>query len=490
MCAPGIAAAQAPGYAWAKKLGNLQPKAHQEWDGRVRSSSTDAAGNLLLMGTFGRDINFGSASLTETESDRSSLNTFITKYTPAGQALWAHKVAGAPGMQLVTDKAGNVYVLCLTVSQPTFTFDKVVVTIPTNGDVSFTLAKYDPNGNVLWAKRIAHDVDADCYWAGMNTDNAGNLYLSGRVAAGGLSLGSLRVESAAIPAGSSYTPSSAFLVKLDATGTPVWVRQGQGPMSYGGGVAVDAQGNAYLAGTFNQHVTFGMTTLTSSGGSDAFLAKYDAAGTVLWAQRIGGRLDDEISSVALDDTGQLFLAGTFASDTLAIGGTHLRLKAEFKDNYNNFTDAFLAKFSPAGTLAWAQRAGQRFDETVLQLATDAAGNAYLHGQTTDIPGYGTPQQGEEVNHPYVTKFSAAGKPLWWQQVKDRYMQSPSSMAVDAAGNAYISGQFRRSATFGATALTSSGPYDEIYLAKLRPTASAAAPAPTARKKPEVPAGRK
>src|SRR5437879_2351500 len=72
-----------------------------------------------------------------------------------------------------------------------------------------------------------------------------------------------------------------------------WVSQaGSSFDDYSRGIAVDAAGNSYVTGAFHDVATFGDTSLISSGGYDIFVAKYDNAGKVLWAQQAGSSLYD------------------------------------------------------------------------------------------------------------------------------------------------------------------------------------------------------
>ena len=82
-----------------------------------------------------------------------------------------------------------------------------------------------------------------------------------------------------------------FLVKYDPNGNLVWAKAATGSFSVSGfAVATDNSGNIFVTGSFGHHnfggnVTFGTTTLTSVGGGDVFVAKYDPSGNVLWAKR-------------------------------------------------------------------------------------------------------------------------------------------------------------------------------------------------------------
>ena len=151
--------------------------------------------------------------------------------------------------------------------------------------------------------------------------------------------------------------------------------------------ATDAVGNVYLAGTTQD------TSGIASGGfqdtlptglygallSGAFLVKFDANGNRLWATYYGGRISSIGLSVATDALGNVYLAGTTQDTTgIASGG--------FQNTYGgNGTygegDAFLVKFDANGNRLWATYYGGEGDDNAYSVATDASGNVYLSGNT-------------------------------------------------------------------------------------------------------------
>jgi len=113
-------------------------------------------------------------------------------------------------------------------------------------------------------------------------------------------------------------------------------------------IVADEAGNIFLAGTFGGNAVFGSTSLTSTGGKDIFLAKYNHLGNLQWIQQIGGSLDDEVTGIGLDSIGNIFLSGSFRVMAL-FGGNQYFAQGE--------SDAFLAKYSPTGILKWYKQEG-------------------------------------------------------------------------------------------------------------------------------------
>ena len=152
-----------------------------------------------------------------------------------------------------------------------------------------------------------------------------------------------------------------------------WAKKGAGTADeVGNGVAVDGGGNNYVVGYFKSaSVTFGATVLTTTGGADLFLAKYNFAGTLLWAKKAGGTADDFGNGVALDGAGNIYVTGYFLSTNATFGGTVL--------TNTGSADIFVAKYDSAGTLLWAKKAGGNGYDAANGIDVDAAGNSYVTG---------------------------------------------------------------------------------------------------------------
>ena len=121
--------------------------------------------------------------------------------------------------------------------------------------------------------------------------------------------------------------------------------------------AVDAAGNVYLAGNFKNSVTLGGTTLTSLGGYDVFVAKFNpATNQFVWAQRAGGTNNDFANALAVSGS-RVYVAGYFESLTAGFGSTTLTNAGTLTSA--GYADVFVAKLTDAGntgSFGWAQQA--------------------------------------------------------------------------------------------------------------------------------------
>ncbi|MFA5782131.1 MAG: SBBP repeat-containing protein, partial [Bacteroidales bacterium] len=302
---------------WAKSAGGI-------FNDEACSVAVDASGNIYVAGLFSSPtLTFDSTTLTNVGNN----DILLVKYDTSGNVLWAKSAGGSSSdfaNSVAVDTSGNTYVAGLFFSS-TLSFGSTTLT--NAGGIDIFLAKYDANGNVLWAKS-AGGVDYDDAYS-VAADASGNIYVAGVFSSPTLSFGSTTLTNAG-----GY---DIFLTKYDAGGNVLWAKSAGGTgndLAYS--VAVDTSGNIYVAGYFRSPtIAFGITTLTNAGSRDIFLAKYDAAGNVFWAKSAGGTDYDEANSVAVNASGNIYVAGVFRSPTITFGSTTL--------TNASLDDIFLAK---------------------------------------------------------------------------------------------------------------------------------------------------
>jgi|GEM_PF-672490 len=262
--------------------------------------------------------------------------------------------------------------------------------------------------------------------------------------------------------------TDAFLVKFSPDGARAWATY------YGGtnreearGLAVDAAGNVYLAGTTwsQDNIAAGGHQPASGGTFDAFLVKFDAGGRRQWATFYGGDYGDAGNAVSTDAGGNVYLAGeTFSPTGIAAGGYQNSIG---HDNIFTNKDAFLVKFNAAGVRQWGTYYGgtyvQDYDvfsntDAGHSVCTDAAGNVYLAGATTSphgmaLNGHQSRVGGYNKNYPnhqldaFVVKFDGAGRRQWATYYGGDEYDEGHAIRADADGNVYLAGQ-----TYSATGI--------------------------------------
>jgi hypothetical protein len=224
----------------------------------------------------------------------------------------------------------------------------------------------------------------------------------------------------------------AWLAKYDAAGQLLWKRQlGTDGNDYAEGVATDAAGNVYLTGW-----TDGSLAGANHGWFDAWVAKYNACGDALWKRQLGTREWDLASDVATDAKGNVYLTGYTEG---SLGG----------DNRGE-GDAWVAKYDASGHALWKRQLGTETYDFASGVATDAAGNVYLTGWTDgSLAG---------ANHgwsdAWVAKYDASGHALWKRQLGTKRIDYADGVATDAAGGVYLTGD-----TWGSLADANRGAND-------------------------------
>ena len=206
------------------------------------------------------------------------------------------------------------------------------------------------------------------------------------------------------------------VAKLDPTGNWLWATKLSDSANLGNGtLAVDSSGNVYVAGYFSGTGTFGPTTLTSAGGLDIFVSKLGSSGNFIWSMRIGGTGTDESGGLALDGSGNLYVAGSF-SNSVSFGATQLTSKGG--------SDAFLTKInSTNGTFAWAEDVGGVNADISTALVVDSAGNAYMSGILNQF----------EI----VDGFDTNGMLLWNYSVSASGITDSLALYTDSTGNDFL-----------------------------------------------------
>lgn len=261
----------------------------------------------------------------------------------------------------------------------------------------------------------------------------------------------------------SATSRPARLTVLPLSVVVPWAAAGGGPgTDVGNAIAVDAAGNSVVAGYFTGTATFGTNTLTSAGLTDIFLARYNAAGQVLWARRAGGPGYDTAKGVAVDAGGNLYVTGAY--EGIADFGTNSLTNTTL----TSYSDIFLARYDSAGNSVWARSAGAEFahDEGTA-VAVDGAGNVLVAGRSVLETFAGSPVA--NTGRILVAKFTSAGAEVWaWKagSYSGGNLDIATGVAADGAGNVFVAGTFHSPlAAFGGGTFTNRGNAD-IFVAKL------------------------
>jgi FlgD Ig-like domain len=249
-----------------------------------------------------------------------------------------------------------------------------------------------------------------------------------------------------------------FLAKFDASGNHLWSHGFTDPnYDNSPSVAVDASGNVIMSGNFSGSIDFGGDPLNATGADvDIFLVKFDPDGNHVWSYSFGDASTELSGSVAVDASGNIVWTGYFFQ-TVNFGGDVLTSTSVF--------DMYLVKFGPNGNHIWSESYGLTGSELSTHLKVDASGNVVVGGRFNGTVNFGggvlTAAGGVDI---YLVKFGSGGNHLWSHRFGDANTQLVGGLAFDTQGNVILSGGFMGGVNFGGSLLTSAGNYD-VFIAK-------------------------
>ena len=345
------------------------------------------------------------------------------------------------------------------------------------------VAKYDPSGDLLWAKR-AGGTDTD-FGRGIGVDGSGNSYVTGEFLLSA-TFGPGETNETTL---TSDGESDIFVAKYAPSGDLVWAKRAGGSTFFdnGRGIGVDGPGNSYVTGRFFGSATFGPgetneTTLFSAGSNEIFVAKYDPSGDLVWARRAGGTGSERGVAIAVDDPGNSYVTGEFGDESSATFGPGETNETTLAPS-GQFVIAFVAKYDPSGDLVWVKRVAGTINDQVLgqAMAVDGSGNSYVTGEFGFSATFGLGETNETTLNSafgcdtFVAKYNPSGDLIWAKSAGGGTSQTAArGIGVDGSGNSYVTGLFDSFATFGAgetneTMLPPPTGFSDTFVAKYDPS---------------------
>ncbi len=420
-----------------------------EWpkrnDDRANGIAVDQAGCAYITGYTGTS-DFPTQNPLQTQL-KSGTHAFVAKLSAAGNALvYATYLGGSmldSGAGIAVDQAGCAYVTGKTCSNDFPVKNPLQAQL--KGNVDAFVAKLSAAGNdLVYATYLGGTSDE--YGQGIAVDQAGCAYVTGETH-------STNFPTKKPLQAKRKSSTDAFVAKLTPDGNALVYATylGGGNIDSGRGIAVDQAGCAYVTGVTESanFPTKKPLQAKRKGESDAFVAKFSAAGNALvYATYLGGTNDEDGHGIAVDQAGCAYVTGYTSSNDFPVKNP---LQAQLKGN----ADAFVAKFSADGkALVYASYLGGSRHEYGFGIAVDQAGCAYVTGLTDsdDFPTQNPLQaQLKGETDAFVAKLSAAGNALVYatylggSEVEGVHNNNISiveygtAIAVDPAGCAYVAG---------------------------------------------------
>jgi hypothetical protein len=342
----------------------------------ARAVAVDGSGNVYLTGT------------------KYPVGSVVVRFTAGGTELGTWQLGGYSssdeGTGIAVDGDGSAYV----------TGNHYYYKADGTFSPGLFLAKYDANGSVQWEQTIEEvappadegfQVDPV---GGVVADGRGNVYVTGYTYRG-------------LDGGGNAGGTDFFVMKYSRFGVRQWTRQmGSSGYDYATGIAIDGSDNLYVAG-FAGSVLEGNV---SAGDKDVFLLKYSTL--YEWARQPGTSETDEPSGVAVDASGNVYVAGSTS------GGLDGNVNAGQQD-------LFLTKYTGAGARLWTLQEGGSGYDSAGGVAVDGHGNVFL---LQDVFGVGS----------QLVKYDSDGTKRWTQGMAEGC--SARYVAVDGNGMIYLAGE--------------------------------------------------
>jgi hypothetical protein len=446
----------------------------------IRAVVVDAAGATVVAGSFTGSIMLGSTTL----SSAGGSDGFVARLSPGGTWTQALRLGGSADdavRGLALDAGGSA---CLVgeFNSPTVSVGAATLN---NADASGStadifVARLDAGGSWTQATRAggsANDYANAVGLAGDGTATVAGFFISSTASFGATTLSN---------ADASGSSADVFVARLSSAGS--WtqaVRAGGLSGDGAAALAVDAAGNAVVAGAFSSNTaTFGTYALTNADpngrSDDVFVARLSAGGSWTQAARAGTFGLDFSTGLAVDATGAATVVGAFFGPTTAFGPTTLTNA----DASGGSTDGFVARLSPGGSWTQAARFGGSGDDEASAVALDASGSAAVAGTfrspsisfgAATLANTGATSQTGDV---FVARLGSTGS---WAQAVQAGGFGPDNayaLALDGSGSTTVGGLFTgASATFGSIVVNTRT--TSVFVARLAglvsSTAAAAGP---------------
>ena len=399
--------------------------------------AVDGAGNVAIGGVLLGSVDLGLGQITATGNYGSVL---AAELDCTGRPLWNHVFGTAQNGSdatngLAVDGTGAV----LLTGQFSDTIDFGCGVLTSQAADGF-VARLDGAGNCLWSKRFGGAFSGDAGLA-IAADAAGNVLVAGTFS-GTTDFGGGSVTS-------SGSQPALFLLKLDAAGSFVWVKQfgAAGPSA---SMTLDASANVLLCGSGGD-LDFGGGVVS---GGPLFLAKLDASGNFVWGNALGTPVGSTMTctGIAAGAQGDFVIGGSYSAATdLGVGPLPASQGAGSVGGY-------VARFKSTGTIAFSVGNAGSGTTTVPAVALDALGNTFVTGAFDTALSFGGPTRvsagGQDV---FVVQLSPTGAFTSSSTFGDTSAQFGSGVAVTPLGAPVIVGGYLGVLDFGNGALTTVTP---------------------------------
>jgi uncharacterized protein (DUF2249 family) len=396
------------------------------------SSTVNSSGELVITGNYLNSVDFDPSNTTSVLINPSTTmikNTYIAKYSTSGGLVWVKDIQAKVGSEsstpiIVCDSSNNLIVA--GIFSLTSDFDPSIAGVASLTPSGSFVAKYDTNGNYIWAKKLT------------STTNKGIIYdsITTNVTVFGTFTSS--TTSDFDPGTAVYTLDTTigtnYFASYDTNGNFVYAKNIQPTIT--NIINIDFEG-IYLTGNFSGSADFDPSIEVSTQYSlltNGFIGRYDTTGAFVYVKAIGGNKpsNNTTNLISTDGSGNIYRAGTLSASTDLDPSS-----ATFNVSSLSSPGIFISKYTANGNFVWAQTIpgsiGTSLSISVMN--TDLNGNTYIIGRATS----------NGITSMFMLKYDTNGNNLWTKQIIGNIGVS-RRIVFDNQGNFYVTGRISGTST--------------------------------------------
>ncbi len=444
---------------------------HIEWGRQfdnpdARDMTVDNDNNIILIGQFQSVIDVDPGPSNTYLTCNGADDSYIVKLDSNGNYIWSFSIGGVEwdyGISVTNDFNNNIYITGRFRNSVDFDpgSGTSILTSTLQGQVhtfDIFLAKYDKNGNYLWAIKMGGDGQSSDAGMSVDTDDNGYIYLTGSFS------NIVNFDPINNSPGSTLTSTDyinnpgyldIFIAKYNPNGELNWVKQ-IGGITHDIGHKIEVKNKyVYVSGRFSHNVDFNpgpnvdlMTTLdsiTNNYSMMGFLTKFDDNGNYFWSRKIDNTpyVYSDPPFISIDDNENVYISGGFRDSVIIDNNTsNVTLYSESIGNINS-EDVFFLKYNSQGSLVWSNTIlGQCYNKLI---KIDNNGAIYITGtviDTTDFdPGQGSYNVNTKLTNIYISKYNPNGFFERVVIIPGYYSFRPIDLEFDLSNNLILTGYF-------------------------------------------------
>jgi len=352
--------------------------------------AVDTSGNIYVTGCFTDAIDIDGTKL----ESNGQTDIFIAKYNNTGKLVWVQNFGGDGydmGESITCDNRGNIYV-CGYFSDM---FRSQNQLFKSEGLTDAFIAKYDTSGRLAWMQQAGGNLKDEAKAVTVSNDN--NIYVTGCF--GGSAI--FQKQDILLSKGDW----DIFTAKYNDKGKLIWVKPiGDEYYDKSYSTITDNDENIYICGNINVDNEY--SYITSDVSLNIFVAKYDKSGKQLWLNNIDGSDYDRANDIALDDSNNIYITGSFKKH-VKIGDSVIISKGE--------TDVFIAKLNSEGAPVWFKQGGGELEDESFGICIDN-NNIYITGFFTKSAIFGNIELSSSYqSNMFIASYDLNGEIIWVKQ---------------------------------------------------------------------------